>query len=89
MKKLKNARPKLRNPNYNLLRGGGADTRCFPVQAAMAGTTGIEALLDIEPVFHELMYEDEWRAQVTNYYEQITYEGIRQALRSFNAAVKA
>jgi len=65
------------------------DGQSNALEAAMAGTTGIEALLDIEPVFHELMYEDEWRAQVTNYYEQITYEGIRQALRSFNAAVKA
>jgi len=44
----------------------------------------IRPLLDIEPIFHDLLFEDEWREAVVRYYDMIKYMGIRQALKTFN-----
>lgn len=54
------------------------------VQAAMR-SDDINQLLGLEPIFHELIFEDAWRGHVVRYYEMIKYNGIRQALRTFNA----
>lgn len=49
----------------------------------------INRLMDIEPVFHDLMFNDEWREAVVFYYNMIKFNGIRAALRSFNKEIKA
>jgi mannitol-1-phosphate/altronate dehydrogenase len=61
------------------------DGQSGALEAAMAGHD-INALLDMEPVFHELMFAEGWRAEVVGYYDMIKFEGIRQALRKFNAS---
>lgn len=53
-------------------------------EAAMDGGD-INLLLDMEPVFHDLMFEDEWRKMVVEYYDMIKFTGIRASLRAFSA----
>mmetsp|Transcript_27249 Transcript_27249/g.68608 ORF Transcript_27249/g.68608 Transcript_27249/m.68608 type:complete len:683 (+) Transcript_27249:203-2251(+) len=60
------------------------DPQVVALKAAMDGGD-INLLLDMEPVFHDLMFEDEWRKMVVEYYDMIKFTGIRASLRAFSA----
>jgi len=50
-----------------------ADTKESPAE-----TLGF--LLDMEPLFHEMLFHKEWRAMVTAEYERIHKVGMREAM---------
>mmetsp|Transcript_2156 Transcript_2156/g.5470 ORF Transcript_2156/g.5470 Transcript_2156/m.5470 type:complete len:688 (+) Transcript_2156:191-2254(+) len=60
------------------------DQKARIVEAAMEGKD-INALLDIEFIFHELIFHEKWREMIVHYYESIHKLGITVALEKMLA----